>query len=144
MLNKNTPRLIIIIVALLWGIYSLIPTIKFNLLTDEDKLLMDENGTLESLEKNTIRQGLDLQGGMHIVLEVDIPTLLENLASNRNDRFYNVFNEIKNQDEFSADDFISRFISEAQTHSWPRLTSAWWNPPSPAYRSINFRLLIIG
>lgn len=115
MLNKNTPRLIIIIVALLWGIYSLIPTIKFNLLTDEDKLLMDENGTLESLEKNTIRQGLDLQGGMHIVLEVDIPTLLENLASNRNDRFYNVFNKIKNQDEFSADDFISRFISESQT-----------------------------
>tara|TARA_B100001750_G_C15505970_1_gene600341 strand:- start:677 stop:2566 length:1890 start_codon:yes stop_codon:yes gene_type:complete len=114
MLNKNTPRLIIIIVALLWGIYSLIPTIKFNLLTDEDKLLMDENGTLESLEKNTIRQGLDLQGGMHIVLEVDIPTLLENLASNRNDRFYNVFNKIKNQYEFSADDFISRFISEAQ------------------------------
>ncbi len=114
MLNKNIPRLIIIIVALLWGIYSLIPTIKFNLLTDEDKLLLDENGTLESLEKNTIRQGLDLQGGMHIVLEVDIPTLLENLASNRNDRFYNVFNKIKNQYEFSADDFISRFISEAQ------------------------------
>ena len=114
MLNNNTPRLIIIIVALLWGVYSLIPTIKFNSLTDEDKLLMDENGTLESLEKNTIRQGLDLQGGMHIVLEVDIPTLLENLASNKNDRFYNVFNEIKDQDEFSADDFISRFILEAQ------------------------------
>ena len=114
MLNNNTPRLIIIIVALLWGVYSLIPTIKFNSLTDEDKLLMDENGTLESLEKNTIRQGLDLQGGMHIVLEVDIPTLLENLASNKNDRFYNVFNEIKDQDEFSADDFIGRFILEAQ------------------------------
>ena len=114
MLNNNTPRLIIIIVALLWCVYSLIPTIKFNSLTDEDKLLMDENGTLESLEKNTIRQGLDLQGGMHIVLEVDIPTLLENLASNKNDRFYNVFNEIKDQDEFSADDFISRFILEAQ------------------------------
>ena len=56
MLNKNTPRLIIISVALLWGIYSLIPTIQYNWLSDEDKLLMSEDGTLESLEKNTIQQ----------------------------------------------------------------------------------------
>ncbi|MBF89840.1 MAG: protein translocase subunit SecD [Candidatus Marinimicrobia bacterium] len=115
MLNKNTPRLIIISVALLWGIYSLIPTIQYNWLSDEDKLLMSEDGTLESLEKNTIQQGLDLQGGMHIVLEVDIPTLVENLASNKNDRFYNVFNKIKMQEESSLDDFINLFISEAQS-----------------------------
>ena len=76
---------------------------------------MEEDGTLEDLEKKTLRRGLDLQGGMHIVLEVDIPTLVENLASNKNDLFYEVFNKVKTEDEVSAEDFISRFVTEARS-----------------------------
>ena len=69
----------------------------------------------EQLEKKTIRRGLDLQGGMHIVLEVDIPTLVENLASNKNNRFYEVFDKVKTGDEMSAEDFINRFATEAKS-----------------------------
>jgi len=75
---------------------------------------MEEEGILEQLEKKTIRRGLDLQGGMHIVLEVDIPTLVENLASNKNNRFYEVFDKVKTGDEMSAEDFINRFATEAK------------------------------
>ena len=70
---------------------------------------------MEDLEKKSIRQGLDLQGGMHIVLEVDIPTLVENLASNRNDRFYAVFDKVKAEDQLATENFIGRFMAEAQS-----------------------------
>ena len=98
MFKKNTPRLIIIGVVLLWALYALFPTIKYNTLSENEKASMEEDGTLEDLEKKTLRRGLDLQGGMHIVLEVDIPTLVENLASNKNDLFYEVFNKVKTED----------------------------------------------
>ncbi len=114
MFKKNTPRLIVIGVVLLWGLYALVPTFKFNSLSANEKAAMTEAGTLEDLEKKSIRQGLDLQGGMHIVLEVDIPTLVENLASNRNDRFYAVFDKVKAEDQLATENFIGRFMAEAQ------------------------------
>jgi len=106
--------LIVIGVVLLWALYALFPTIKYNTLSGNEKTSMEEEGILEQLEKKTIRRGLDLQGGMHIVLEVDIPTLVENLASNKNNRFYEVFDKVKTGDEMSAEDFINRFATEAK------------------------------
>ncbi|MBH30997.1 MAG: protein translocase subunit SecD [Candidatus Marinimicrobia bacterium] len=115
MFKNNTPRLIVIGVVLMLALYALFPTFKFNSLSADEKAAMNEAGTLEELEKRSIRQGLDLQGGMHIVLEVDIPTLVENLASNRNDRFYSVFEKVKAEDQISTENFIERFMAEAQT-----------------------------
>jgi len=115
MFGKNTPRLIVIGVVLLWALYALFPTIKYNTLSGNEKTSMEEEGILEQLEKKTIRRGLDLQGGMHIVLEVDIPTLVENLASNKNNRFYEVFDKVKTGDEMSAEDFINQFATEAKS-----------------------------
>ncbi len=107
--------MIVIGVVLLWALYALFPTIKYNTLSENEKTSMEEEGILEQLEKKTIRRGLDLQGGMHIVLEVDIPTLVENLASNKNNRFYEVFDKVKTGDEMSTDDFINRFATEAKS-----------------------------
>ena len=107
--------MIVIGVVLLWALYALFPTIKYNTLSEDEKTSMEEEGILEQLEKKTIRRGLDLQGGMHIVLEVDIPTLVENLASNKNNRFYEVFDKVKTEDEMSAEDFINRFATEAKS-----------------------------
>ena len=107
--------MIVIGVVLLWALYALFPTIKYNTLSEDEKTSMEEEGILEQLEKKTIRRGLDLQGGMHIVLEVDIPTLVENLASNKNNRFYEVFDKVKTGDEMSEEDFINRFATEAKS-----------------------------
>ena len=107
--------MIVIGVVLLWALYALFPTIKYNTLSENEKTSMKEEGILEQLEKKTIRRGLDLQGGMHIVLEVDIPTLVENLASNKNNRFYEVFDKVKTEDEMSTEDFINRFATEAKS-----------------------------
>ena len=117
MFGKNTPRLIVIGVVLLWALYALFPTIKYNSLSANEKTSMEKEGLLEKMEKKIIRRGLDLQGGMHIVLEVDIPTLVENLASNKNNRFYEVFDKVKVKDEMSAEDFINRFATEAKSQN---------------------------
>jgi len=87
MKNNLTPRYLIILVILGWSFYTLWPTIKHQSLTDDEKEILREEGKLNQIESQIIRQGLDLKGGMYIELEADIPTLVRNLASNRNEKF---------------------------------------------------------
>ena len=114
MFEKNTPRLIIIGIVLLWGIYALFPTLRYHTLSPEDMETLRESGKLEKLEKNIIRQGLDLQGGMHIVLEVDIPTLVENLASDKNERFYTIFNQAEETADNTQQNFTDALAAAAE------------------------------
>jgi|TARA_B100001079_G_scaffold112197_1_gene96539 preprotein translocase subunit SecD len=88
--------------------FSLWPTIQYQSLTDDEKEDLREEGTLDQIESQVIRQGLDLKGGMYIVLEADIPTLVRSLATNRNEKFEQVltasiekFKSNQNQDFFT-------------------------------------------
>lgn len=115
MFQKNTPRLIIIGIVLLWAVWALYPTVKYRTLSPQARESLRDSGKLEALEKKIVQQGLDLQGGMHIVLEVDIPTLLDNLGSNKNDRFYEILN--KAEEAVAAgrqNDFVRAFLAEAE------------------------------
>ena len=95
--NKLTPRYLIIGVALVWALWALWPTIRYNNLSDEQKETMKVEGTLYNLESKIIKQGLDLKGGMHIVLEADIPTLVSNLAQNKDSKFERMLEEVQVQ-----------------------------------------------
>ncbi len=92
MQNSLTPRYLVILVILGWSIFSIWPTIKYQNLSEENKETLREEGKLDQLESEIIRQGLDLKGGMYIALEADIPTLVNNLATNRNEKFEKVLN----------------------------------------------------
>ena len=92
MKNSLTPRYLIILTILGWSIYTLWPTIRYQNLTEEKKESLREEGKLDQIESQIIRQGLDLKGGMYIELEADIPTLVKNLASNQNEKFEKVLN----------------------------------------------------
>ncbi len=59
-------KLAIIVVAVLWSVYSLWPTIRLAQGTDG----LDA-AQIESLQSRAIKRGLDLEGGMYLVLEVD-------------------------------------------------------------------------
>ena len=76
--NSLTPRYLVILVILGWSMFSLWPTIQYQSLTDDEKEDLREEGTLDQIESQVIRQGLDLKGGMYIELEADIPTLIKN------------------------------------------------------------------
>lgn len=66
-------KIIFILVIFLGSLYYLWPTYYLSRLPAEDKRLMslsDPQG-LRDLEERSIKLGLDLQGGMHLVLELD-------------------------------------------------------------------------
>ncbi|MBU35643.1 MAG: protein translocase subunit SecD [Candidatus Marinimicrobia bacterium] len=85
--SKLTPRYIIIALVLAWAIYAIWPTVQYQNLAADEIESMREEGTLQDLEHKIIKQGLDLKGGIYIVLEVDLPTLVSNLAINKDKRF---------------------------------------------------------
>lgn len=110
MQNKLTPRFLLIGLVLIWGLWSLWPTIKLQTLSENEKNILQEQGDLRSLEAKAIKQGLDLKGGMYIALEVDIPTLIENIAINKDQKLASVFESIRKEVLLSPEtDFFSSF-----------------------------------
>ena len=108
--SKLTPRLLIIALVLTWAVWAIWPTIQYQGLSEVEKETLREEGKLEILESRTIKQGLDLKGGMYIVLEVDLPTLIENLAINKDDKLNSALNSIRAQLKLSPEaDFFSLF-----------------------------------
>ena len=116
MKNNLTPRYLVILVILGWSFYSLWPSIKYQNLSDEEKESLREQGKLTQIESKIIRQGLDLKGGMFIALEADIPTLVKNLASNRNQKFDDLLSEITNDFKSNkGSNFFDIFRSKVQS-----------------------------
>lgn len=112
MQNKLSPRFFIIGLVLLWGIWSLWPTFKLQTLTDDERSELSKQGNLETLESRAIKQGLDLKGGMYIALEVDVPTLIENIAINKDRKLSSVFSEVREQILLAPEtDFFFTFSS---------------------------------
>jgi len=96
-MSKNlTPRYIVIGIILAWALITLWPSVKYQQLSPEDIEDMRAAGTLETLENKIIKQGLDLKGGIYIVLEVDLPTLVTTLAINKDVKFERTVNEVRN------------------------------------------------
>ena len=112
MQNKLTPRFLLIGLVLVWGIWSLWPTIKLQNLSDDEKNALRDEGKLEVIETKAIKQGLDLKGGMYIVLEVDLPTLIENIAINKDGKLSSIFDKIRSDISISPEAVFFDLFSE--------------------------------
>ena len=112
-MNKQlTPRLLIIGLVLTWAIWAIWPTFQYQKLSDAEIENLRDEGKLEQLESRSIKQGLDLKVGMYIVLEVDLPTLVENLAINQDNKLQSALNSIREQLLLTPEaDFFSLFSS---------------------------------
>ncbi|MFL3015457.1 MAG: protein translocase subunit SecD [Candidatus Neomarinimicrobiota bacterium] len=109
MQKSLTPRFLIIGLILIWAVYALLPTWEYESMSEDRKEDLRTLGELEKTESRIIRQGLDLKGGMYIVLEADIPLLVSNLASMKDDRLEKLINNAKEQSISTSQDFISIF-----------------------------------
>ncbi len=69
-------RAILIAIVVMAALYYLYPTLKLASLPDEEKAAMPAE-ELADLHNRAIHLGLDLQGGMHVVLEVDKSAIAE-------------------------------------------------------------------
>ncbi|MCK4548445.1 MAG: protein translocase subunit SecD [Candidatus Eisenbacteria sp.] len=78
-------KIVLLIVVLGLAGWSLYPTFRLVALSEEDRAGMDPEA-LARLEDGAIHLGLDLKGGMHLVLEVDKSDLSEDEARDAVDR----------------------------------------------------------
>ncbi len=104
-------KLILIVGAILLSVYLLYPTYKISAMSDTNKreLELQDKKSYMDLKSKTINLGLDLQGGMHVVLEVDIKELLSQIARNKNDVFTKALDETAVEVMESDEDFIAVF-----------------------------------
>lgn len=103
-MKKNRGKLIIIIASILLSLYFLYPTYKdyqfmrkLQTLVGEDSLkyLEENEGKIRAARSNRIKLGLDLQGGMRVVLEVNTLKMLEDVAKNKDDLFSSLLDEVR-------------------------------------------------
>ena len=110
--NTLRTRLLTILFIFGLGVYALLPSIRYQLLSDEQKnnLSKDEVAYFDS---KSIKQGLDLKGGIYIVLEVDLPQLINSLAKNKDRKFDVFLDELSNEYRNSSADFFTVFEQKA-------------------------------
>ncbi len=110
--NTLRTRLLLILFIFGLGIYALFPSIKYQLLSDDAKnnLSKDE---LTYFESKSIKQGLDLKGGIYIVLEVDLPQLVNTLAKNKDKKFDRFLTELNQEYKNNSADFFTLFEQKA-------------------------------
>ena len=110
--QNNKPRIFISLMILLIAVWALWPSIELQFFPP------DNNAEIEALKKESIKLGLDLQGGASFLLEVEIPTLVENLAVSVKPKADSllaaIISDAKKGD--SQETFISRFVQAATTN----------------------------
>jgi SecD/SecF fusion protein len=106
----NLMKIVIVAVLLLSGFF-LYPTIEKSMMTSDEinELKINDPNHYEYLLKHEINLGLDLQGGMHVLLEVDVAKLLERLANDIDDDFNAALKEVREKAALEDIDIISDF-----------------------------------
>ncbi len=106
MLNKYKTPILITLAAVGLALYFLYPTYKDSEMRKElaglrgaDSLAYLEKNDAEIRENRAkrIKLGLDLQGGMRVVLEVNVLKLIEDLGKNRDDVFAQIMKEVREE-----------------------------------------------
>ncbi len=125
-MKKNRGKIFLIIATIAMSIYSLYPTYVSNSF-DKEISNLSGNDSLKYVEENeeAIREaknsrlkiGLDLQGGMRVVLEVEISKLIEDMAKNKDDQFYSILNEVKEESKTSELSIIDLFTQNFQKNN---------------------------
>ena len=75
-----------------------------------DYLRTELYGKLVNARGAAIKQGLDLQGGMHLVMEVDLLRLIDNLARKKDSQYYRLTGQLKSVIEGTDLEFYDSLI----------------------------------
>lgn len=115
-MRKNRFRIILTVLFLGLALYFLYPTYKdyeFNkdikkLANAQDSAAFFDKYSNEILKahENRIKLGLDLQGGMYVIMEVDIAKLLSDLAKKQDETLTQVLSAAGEQSKTSDEDFV--------------------------------------
>ncbi|RMZ49717.1 protein translocase subunit SecD [Candidatus Marinimicrobia bacterium PRS2] len=105
-------RWALIAVVLIASSYLIWPTYKLYSLTEAEK---SELGVIvmKELRDGAINLGLDLQGGMYVLLETDIPTLVEKIANKKTEELRDAIQEADQRSINNQTDFFEEFLTVA-------------------------------
>ncbi|MDI6779984.1 MAG: protein translocase subunit SecD [Bacteroidota bacterium] len=105
-MKKQRGKIILIIASIFISLYLLYPTFqdyqntkKLASLSGEDSLkyVEDNELSIRDARMKRIKLGLDLQGGMRVVLEVNVLKLLEDLAKNKDETYNSILDAVKQE-----------------------------------------------
>lgn len=142
-LNKPYSKIILILVTVIAAIAMLYPTYEANKLekihqhyinqAKQAKTSADSLAILEKFQKEygealqkaknaQLKLGLDLRGGMYVTLEVDVPKLIEETASNQktDEIFQEVIAATRNEAKSSEEDVIDIFLKHFNNIARPK------------------------
>lgn len=103
-MRKNLSKIILTLVLIALAIYFIYPTYKdyklkeeLSKLSGQDSIdFVDKNAQeLREVQENRIKLGLDLKGGMYVVMDVDVVKLLNDLAVRKDPQLEQILNEIR-------------------------------------------------
>jgi SecD/SecF fusion protein len=123
--KKNRGKLLIILATFLLAGYFLYPTFrsyqidqKLAKLSGADSLtyLQDNEKTIKDVRSKRIKLGLDLQGGMRVVLEVNIVKMLEELGKNKDDQFFAIMAQVQQEAQTSDEKIVKIFQRKFDEH----------------------------
>jgi len=121
--RNQLARIVITVCFVFLSIYFLWPTVQdynyrkdISQLTGQDSIAYLEKNHDEILaaKAKRVKLGLDLQGGMRVVLEVDILKLLEDLAKNKDDNFHTILKEVRTESAANEVSIIPLFAKKFQ------------------------------
>ena len=102
-------KFFLVLGAIALSLYLLYPTYLISSKTKDElkKMELQDKKSFVKLKSKTINLGLDLQGGMHVVLEVDIKELLSQIAKNKNELLNKTLDKTAKEVLDSDEDFIA-------------------------------------
>ena len=120
-MQGNGFKIFLIVAFLGYFLYELSATVIWNLEEKQMSEMTDEELTdyklehaerLSEIRENILSLGLDLQGGMHVTLEVETPQLILGLAGdNRDDQLNEVVKTAISTAEANETDFIDEMLT---------------------------------
>ena len=93
---STTWKIVLIAALILFSLFELYPTFRFYSMTDMEKAEMDP-GDLDKLKSKALNLGLDLQGGIHLVMQVDTSEIEDGEADDSVDKAMTVIANRVNQ-----------------------------------------------
>jgi SecD/SecF fusion protein len=134
-LKNQTTRIFFILAAVALSLVFLWPTYQdYNnrqqlaaLKGADSTAYVEKNANaLSSAKEKRIKLGLDLQGGMRVVLEIDLVQLLDDLAKNKDDTFKAIMSEVRTEAAASDVHVISILANKFQARGM-RMSRYYYN-----------------
>jgi len=85
--------------------------------TERQTYEQENRERIEQIQQGSLNLGLDLQGGMHVTLEMEVEALLDQLATNKDENFRNILDAAAQRATDEGIDMVNAFVQEFEARN---------------------------